>query len=121
MPIVGKLDKDKFKAISPNIKTDEVVLTDKQRIHIMERRAKTLERYESELKNIVENPDYIFADPKHKDTALVIKEYSNTVQVVLRLCTEEANKKNSIITMWEIKGTRFERYLSSHTPLYKRG
>ncbi|GHU90796.1 hypothetical protein FACS1894202_11170 [Clostridia bacterium] len=117
---IGRIDPEKFKEISPKLLTDEVVLTDKQRAHIIESHAATFERYESKLKDIIENPDYVLADPKNPNTALVFKRVENIAEVVLRLSTENAKKKNSVITLWEIKEARLERYLKTHKIVYKR-
>jgi hypothetical protein len=118
--IVGKIDREMFKAISENIATDEVVLTDRQREHIISSRPKTFERYEERIQEILTSPDFIFEDPKHTDTALLIKRYKNAAEVVLRLATDEDGKKNSIITLWEIKESRLQRYLLTHKVLYKK-
>ena len=64
-------------------------------------------------------PDYIIKDTKHKDTGLVIKKYDKDVIVVLKLNTTDEEKKNSIITIWEIKDKRLQRYLKTHKIVYK--
>ena len=120
MQVVGRIDVDKYKALSSGILTDEVVLTDRQLAHIVEKREDVYEKYQDKLSDIVKNPDYIFADPKHHDTALVIKKYSNAALVVLRLSTETTDKKNSILTMWEIKESRLQRYILTHKTIYKK-
>lgn len=117
---VGKIDIEKFKGISPNILTNEVVITDKQLVHITDKRADTYERYSERLPEILSDPDYIFIDPKHVDTALVVKRYDNAAEIVLRLSTETVEKKNSIITMWEIKEPRLQRYILTHKTVYKK-
>lgn len=73
-----------------------------------------------ELKDIIENPDYIIKDTKHTDTGLVIKKYDKDLVIVLKLNTSDNKKKNSIITIWEIKEKRFERYLLTHKIIYKK-
>lgn len=65
------------------------------------------------------NPDYIVEDTKHNDTGLVIKKYDKNIVLVLRLNTSSDDKKNSIITIWEIKDRRLERYLLTHKIIYK--
>ena len=54
-----------------------------------------------------------------KDTGLVIKRYEKDVVVVLKLNTADKEKKNSIITIWEIKDKRLQRYLVTHKIVYK--
>jgi hypothetical protein len=117
---VGRIDREKFKAVSPDITTDEVIITDVQTQHILERHPEAYEKYRDRLTEILQEPDYVFSDPKHKETALVIKQYENAAEVVLRLCTDHSGKKNSVITFWEIKEARLQRYILSHKTLYKR-
>lgn len=118
---IGKIDKTKYAKLCDNtILTDEVIITYKQIEHINEERMGIYDKYKDELKNIIENPDYIIKDPKHGETGLVIKKYDKNAIVVLRLNTEQIDKKNSIITIWEIKNKRLERYLLTHKTIYKK-
>lgn len=97
------------------------MLLPKQIEHIEERHKGVYDKYKNELINILNNPDYIFKDPKHEDTALLIRKYDNNVEVVLKLNTDTKNNfKNSIITMWEIKDKRLERYKETHQIIYKK-
>lgn len=71
---IGKLDIDKYKDITDKqITTTEVIITYKQIKHINEKEERNFSKYESKLKSIIENPDYIIKDTKHKDTGLVVK------------------------------------------------
>ena len=119
--IVGVIDKDRYKNITDNITTKDVVLLPKQIEHIEERHKGVYIKYKNEITNILDNPDYIFKDPKHENTALLIKKYNNNVEVVLKLNTDTKNNfKNSIITMWEIGDKRLERYKQTHEIIYKK-
>ena len=120
MDYIGKIDKKKFAGISENILTDDVILTENQKQHIIKNRAETYERYKNKLQEIITEPDFILKDPKHNDTALIIKKYENNAEIVLKLSTETENKKNSIITLWEIKEARLNRYLFTHKIIYKK-
>lgn len=117
---IGKLDKTKYKKINSNITTDEVIITYKQIEHIEEERKGTYEKYKEKLKEVIADPDYIIEDKKHIDTGLVIKKYNKNVVIVLKLNTKADNKKNSIITIWEIKEKRLQRYLLTHKTIYKK-
>ena len=119
--IVGKIDKNRYKSIANNITTKDVVLLPKQIEHIEERHKGVYSKYKNKINNILDDPDYIFKDPKHKNTALLIKKYDNNIEVVLKLNTNTKNNfKNSIITMWEIKDKRLERYKQTHEIIYKK-
>lgn len=119
--IIGRIDINKYKNIANNIATKDVVLLPKQIEHIEERHKGVYDKYKNELTNILNNPDYIFKDPKHKNTALLVRKYDNNIEVVLKLNTDTKNNfKNSIITMWEIKDKRLERYKETHQIIYKK-
>lgn len=117
---IGKIDKNKYRNMcNKSIITEEVVITYKQIEHINKQRPGIFNKYKDELKEIIKNPDYIIKDPKHKDTGLVIKRYDKEVIIVLKLNTDDKERKNSIITIWEIKEKRLERYLFTHKIIYK--
>ena len=122
---VGKIDIDKYKGIvSGQILSDEVIITDNQIEHIIERRGKQFyDEFKSCFEEIVADPDYIFKDAK-ENTAFVSKEYNHkgkVVNVVLRLVVEgdNPNYKNSIITAIGENKKRFAQRLRNNTPLYK--
>ncbi len=117
---IGKIDIEKYSGLCESeIITDEVVITFKQIEHINEERYGVFEKYKDNLGEIVLNPDYIIKDTKHKDTGLVVKQYDKDIIVILKLNTAEKEKKNSIITIWEVKDKRLQRYLVTHKIIYK--
>ena len=118
---IGKIDIKKYNLIcKEKIITDEVIITYKQIEHINEKRMGLYDKYKEKLKDIIETPDYIIEDTKHKDTGLVIKQYDKNIVLVIKLNTYNKHKKNSIITIWEIKEKRLSRYLLTHKILYKK-
>ena len=107
---IGNIDISKYQDLcSDKILTEEVIFTYKQIEHTNQKHQNIYEKYKEKLKDVIENPDYIIEDTKHKETGLVIKKYSKDVVIVLRLNTENRSNKNSIITIWEIKEKRLER------------
>ena len=127
---IGKINIEIFSPISNKIITDEVVLTEKQKIHINERHPKILEKYEKYFKEIIESPDYILEDNTRKNTALVFKtileentsgKIVGTVNLVLRLAVEDDNihNKNSIITCIPIGKNRLNSYKNNGKIIYK--
>lgn len=118
---IGKIDISKYKNLcSKDIVTDEVIITYKQIEHIKEEHLGIYEKYKDNLREIISNPDYIIEDTKHSETGLVIKRYDKNIVIVLKLNTSCNDKKNSIITIWEIKNKRLQRYLLTHTTIYKK-
>ncbi len=122
---VGKIDKKIYRNIAENISTDDVIITENQLQHIMERHPEAYEKAIDEFKNILADPDYIIKDKKHAKTGLVIKRSSdnkNAMQIVLRVVTagEDPELKNSIISCWKISEKRLENYLRNREVLYKK-
>lgn len=126
MYIVGRIDLEKYKEITTgSILSDEVIITDNQIEHIIDRRGQQFyDEFKSFFKEIVADPDYIFKDAKD-NTALVSKEFihkGKVVNVVLRLIVVGDNPKykNSIITAIGENKKRFEQRLRNNTPVYKK-
>ena len=120
---VGKIDVNIYKCITEDIVTDEVVITNNQIEHIKERHEDVLETILENMKEIIENPDYIIED-RRENTGLIVKkiESSDNIQMVLRICTSKDPKgyKNSIISSWKISEKRLQNYLRNKRILYKK-
>lgn len=121
---VGKINRNIYKCITEDIVTDEVIITDNQVQHILDRHPDAYENVIDYLSEIIREPDFIIED-KHENTGLVIKgiktekEYA---QMVLRICTSGDNPdyKNSVISCWEISEKRLQNYLRNKRILYKK-
>ena len=66
------LDIKKYRCVTPDIRTSEVIITDERIRHIQKRQPNDFERFSGHLKEIVEKPDYIIADER-PNTALVLR------------------------------------------------
>ena len=120
---VGKIDIGKYRCVSENITTDEVIITDERIQHIKERHPEDFERYERYMAGIVESPDYILEANK-PNTAFLLKEFvedNERFQLILRLAVQgdPAGYKNSVITFLKVEGKRYKRYLRTKNILYK--
>ena len=120
---VGKIDIGKYRCVSENITTDEVIITDERIQHIKERHPEDFERYERYMAGIVESPDYILKANK-PNTAFLLKEFvedNERFQLILRLAVQgdPAGYKNSVITFLKVEGKRYKRYLRTKNILYK--
>ena len=113
---IGKIDRKIYKCITKDIRTDEVIITD--------RHPEAYERFSVWFGEIVRNPDYIVETPK-PNTALILKEIiteKEKFKTVLRLATSVDNKeyKNSIITFMKIDEKEWNRLLRNKRVLYKK-
>ena len=132
MQYIGKIDIENFSGISDKeILTDEVILTEKQREHILQRHPEVLQKYEKYFTDIVEKPDYILNDNSKENTALILKtiieedKSQNIIgrfYLVLRLAVEDddINNKNSIITCFQISERRMQSYRKNGKILWQR-
>lgn len=121
---IGKIDREKFKDITTDITTDEVILTNKQVEHIKERHPNDYEQYFKYFKEIVENPDYIIRDTK-PNTGFLLKEFveeNKRFQLILRLHTTNDNKeyRNSIITFLKVGEKKYNQYLRNKEIVWKK-
>lgn len=121
---IGKINKEIYRCITDDILTDEVVITNNQIQHIMDRHPNDYERFSSYFGEIVKNPDYII-EANRPNTALLLKEIKENGEVfktVLRLVTskDNPNYKNSIITFMKIDEKEWNRLLRNKTILYKK-
>lgn len=119
---IGKIDIEKFKDISNNIITDEVVLTSERLNHILEKHKEDFEMYFNILDKVVETPDYILKDRKNEDTAMVIKHIENTnINVIIRLAVrnDEIHLKNSIMTLYRIRDKNLHKLIEKNKCVYK--
>ena len=121
---VGKIDRDIYKCITEDIVTDEVIITENQMQHILDRHPDAYAEIIDYLSDIIRDPDFIIED-KHENTGLVIKRVElekEYAQMVLRICTSDDNPnyKNSVISCWGISEKRLQNYLRNKRILYKK-
>lgn len=120
---IGEIDIEKYKCVTADIITKDVVITEKQIEHIKEHHPNDFERFNGFFRDIVENPDYIIEANKPK-TALIMKEIVSEhekFKTVLRLVTstDDPKYKNSIITFMKIDNKEWNRILRNKIILYK--
>lgn len=123
---IAEIDKTKYSVITPNIRSNTVVLTDNQEAHIIKQRGQDFfDTYNPYFKEIAEDPDYIFADPNHPNTAIACKTLivdGANVHLVIRLAVEgdDTDLENSIITALYENPKRYAQRLRNKIPLYKK-
>lgn len=125
-PVIAKLDVQRYSCVAEHIRSSDVILTEKQKEHIIERRGKEFYRkYSPYFKEIIENPDYIFKDKKFENTAIASKTISlnsKNISVVVRIAVEgdEPWRKSSVITVMCENGKRYRQRVRNNIILYKR-
>ena len=125
MHYIGKINLEIYRRISENIRTDEVIITDTQIAHIVERRGREFyEKFRGFFSSILSEPDYIFRDC-NPNTAIVCKlfsEHGKSINIILRLAVVGDNPtfKNSILTVIGENTKRFEQRLRNNSPIYDK-
>lgn len=120
---IGKLDKNVYECITKDIKTDEVIITDRQIEHIKSRHPFDYERFGQYFDRIINEPDYII-EANRPNSALILKkitEANEQFKTVLRIATSIDNPefKNSIITFMKTDEKEWNRLLRNKKILYK--
>ncbi len=125
-PVIAKLDVQRYSCVAEHIRSSDVILTEKQKEHIIERCGKEFyDKYSPYFKEIIENPDYIFKDKKFENTAIASKTISlnsKNISVVVRIAVEgdEPWRKSSVITVMCENEKRYRQRVRNNIILYKR-
>lgn len=125
MRIVGKIDAEKYKAVSGYILTDEVVMTDERVEHIKQRHPNDYERFFGYIPRIVSDPDYII-EANRDNTAVILKEIEEKGEkfkliLHLKVFSDPPEYKNSVISFWYVGETTWRKTLKNKKILYKKG
>ena len=120
---IGKINREIYKCVTEDIKTDEVIITDTQIQHIIDRHPNDYEMYFKYAEDIIKAPDYILEANK-PNTAFILKHIEDNgknYEMILRLQTsQDPNEyKNSVITFLKVEEKRYNRYLRTKKILYK--
>ena len=116
---IGEIQISHYRGLVPNLDTNEVVITERQKRHSNERHHGDFDAYHDFIPEILEAPDGILEDLKHPtNTVNLVKAFSVGTErlyfyLVLRLHTPEepSEYRNSIITFWRIHQKEYERLL----------
>lgn len=124
MRFLGKINTDLFSFIRAEIKSDDVIITKRQFLHIAEKHPDVLDFFDSYFPDMLENPDYIIEADKPKTAILLYKEpfSDKTAKAVLRLASADDNPEyiNSIITFMRIDDKELARLLRNKKIVYTK-
>ena len=123
MHYIGKIYRNIYKCVTPDIRTEEVIISDTQIQHIKNRHPNDYENYFKYAEIIISKPDYILEANKPNTTFILkhIEDADKSFEMILRLQTSNdiKNYKNSIITFLKVEEKRYNRYLRTKKILYK--
>ncbi len=125
MHYIGKIDKKKIGEYSKTILTDDVILTEERRKHMIEHHPELGYNDINYIKKVLKNPDFIFQDRKNCDTLLIIKnviENDKIYRMVIKLNTNSSiqDKSNSIISFWSINEKKLNQYIRNERIIFKK-
>jgi len=120
--IVGTINLDIFKSVSPDITTNEVIFNDDRIDHVKTDHPGDYELFSKHIAAILNNPDYILKANRPNSAVLLSKilPCGTKLKLVLRLNTssDPPEYKNSIITFMKIRNKEWRRITKSKNILY---
>ena len=121
--LLGKIKLAPLVQTFGKIQTDEIILTNERRIHIMERHPQDYELFLKYGVLTVTQPDIIVKDEKNDGTVFMIKKLADTnISVVVRvaLSTDKKELKNSVMTSYRVRDKNLKKMLERNEVLYKK-
>ena len=123
MYYIGKIDLNKIGKYKNKVATDEVVLTDERKRHILNNHSNDYEKIIKNISRVILNPREILEDHKNNNTLLFIdKLEKNNLNVIIKLSTINNDKhpKNSVMTAWIIRDSNLKKLRKKNKIIYKR-
>ena len=123
MYYIGKIDLNKIGKYKNKVATDEVVLTDERKRHILNNHSNDYEKIIKNISRVILNPREILEDHKNNNTLLFVdKLEQNNLNVIIKLSTINNDKhpKNSVMTAWIIRDSNLKKLRKKNKIIYKR-
>lgn len=123
MYYIGKIDLNKVGKYKNKVATDEVILTDERKRHILNNHVNDYEKIIKNISRVILNPREILEDHKNNNTLLFIdKLEKNNLNVIIKLSTINNDKhpKNSVMTAWIIRDSNLKKLRKKNKIIYKR-
>ena len=120
---IGKLNTEFLEVEFGKLTTDELILTDERDDHIKERHDRDYNLFHQCVYDIIKRPDTVLKDSKNQNTVFYIKYIEEThLNIVIRLSLEieNTNRKNSIITSYQLGAKTLKRLKKNNKTLYNK-
>ena len=121
--LLGRIDLEPLVPAFGEIQTDEVIITDERREHIIERHPQDYDLFLEYGSSAVTQPDIVIKDEKSAGTVFMVKKLANTnLNVVVRvaLSTDKKELKNSVMTSYRLRDRNLKKMLEKNEVLYKK-
>lgn len=121
---IGRIDIERYRVVSDDIQTDEVIVTEERIAHIKERHPNDYEQYCSYMAEVIADPDYI-VEANSSNTAVLLKEIEEKTEkfkLILRLKiqSDPEGYRNSVLSFWRIGDTTWNKTINNKKVLYKK-
>lgn len=110
MDTVGKYKEDFNKQLNINLPIDDIYQSDGLIIHIKKRHP-GLEKYMSDIPDIIKNPDYIGVNPKETDSIELIKVLDDNLLVAVKL--DKDDNHLFVASLYNVSNTKLQNRLNS--------
>ena len=120
---IGKLNTEFLEVEFGKLATDELILTDERDDHIKERHDRDYNLFHQCVYDIIKRHDTVLKDSKNQNTVFYIKYIEEThLNIVIRLSLEieNTNRKNSIITSYQLGAKTLKRLKKNNKTLYNK-
>jgi len=120
---IDKIDLNKIGKYKNKVVTDEVVLTDERKRHILNNHVNDYEKIIKNISRVILNPREILEDHKNNNTLLFVdKLEQNNLNVIIKLSTINNDKhpKNSVMTAWIIRDSNLKKLRKKNKIIYNR-
>lgn len=120
---IGKLNTEFLEVEFGKLATDELILTDERDEHIKERHDQDYKLFHQCVYDVVKMPDTVLKDSKNQNTVFYIKYIEEThLNIVIRLSLEVdgADRKNSIVTAYQLGAKTLKRLRKNSKTLYNK-
>lgn len=121
--LLGRIDLKPLVPAFGEIQTDETIVTDERRMHIMERHPLDYDLFLKYGYLAVTQPDIIVKDEKRIGTIFMVKKLIDTnISVVVRVAlnTDKDGLKNSVMTSYRLRDKNLKKMLERNQVLYKK-
>lgn len=119
---IGKIDKNKIGKYGEKLITQDVILTEERKLHILQNHKKDYKIIIKNIDRVILKPKEILIDAKNVDTLFFIgnlERHNLNVIVKLNTSNDEIHPQNSVMTAWIIRDKNLDKLRKNNKIIYK--
>ena len=123
MQYIGQITRAHLGDMATSISTQDVVLTDERRRHIIDRHKDDYPAFKDNVLRILQEPNTVLVDEKNVHTVMYIGELDDShLNIVIKLVLSEeiTERKNSIMTAYKLGNKTLRRLKKKNRILYNK-